>query len=365
LAKIIKNYDREFETILFKVNHPYFSKFNFEPYKKYFDKIIEFDFITYRKNFIKGVFEALIFQRKLKKVIPNFLRNFQEIDLFLEKSAWLPVNILLNHLSREKNIKNIIKFTLAIQNSSQTKIDGMKTILCNLYSLPFKCYKIKVLTSLAGKFVDFDYSCDTPGKLIKIVSPIRETKKIDILSYPIVSEYSGAIKKDVVIIFGDETIFNFYSEYLPDYETFIEKLTTFFKTIENKYSDCKLYYKPHPGDKGKLLPGIDSLKYNFFDNTINAQTLLDFYCQRIKAVYTFSSSSAIFSSFFGIPSYTFYRYVCNQVGIEKFDKIFNQDNLKSKFLYHISKLNEVGKIDNLERPNFKKFDEIYKKILNI
>ena len=68
LIKIIKKYDKSTKIILFKVNHPYFSEFNFEPYKKYFDEIIEFNFIHYERNFLKGLWRIAAFRKKLKKV---------------------------------------------------------------------------------------------------------------------------------------------------------------------------------------------------------------------------------------------------------------------------------------------------------
>jgi hypothetical protein len=372
LFQIIRKYDKDTKILLFKVNHPNFSKFNFEPYKEYFDKIIEFDFIHYQKNFLKGIFEALVFQRKLKKVISDFLRNFQEIDLFLDNSAWLPVNILLYNLSQEKNIKNIHKITVADPESPQTKGDKIKTLLCALYSLPFRCYKVKAISTLEGKFVDFVYDCNTPGDFLKIVSPIvfdkHRSLKEDILPYPVFYQRRSAEKRDMVIIFGDANIYQDFREYLPSYEIFIEKLNNFFKAIENKYSNCQLYYKPHPNDKeGEIMPGMNLQKYHLFDNTANAQMLFEKYQKRIKAIYTFSSSSAIFGSFFGIPSYTFYRYLFNPLGIEKFNSFFNQVYLMSKFLFHIADLSEIGKIDDLKPSmiNLKNLEKRYRKVFNI
>lgn len=372
LIQIIRKYDKDTKILLFKVNHPGFSKFNFEPYKEYFDRIVEFDFIHYQKNFLAGLWKILAFQKKLKRVISSFLRNFETIDLFLDNSAWLPVNVLLYNLSREKSIKNIHKITIAEPESSQTKRDKIKTLWCALYSLLFKCYKVKAISTRGGKFVDFVYGSDTPGNFLKIVSPIVFNKsyglKEDILPYPIFYQRRSAEKRDIVIIFGDANIPQYFAEYLPSYETFVEKLNTFFKAVENKYSNCQLYYKPHPNDKdGEIMPGINLQKYRLFDNTVNAQMLFERYQKRIKAVYTFSSSAAIFGSFFGIPSYTFYRYLFNPSGIEKFNSFFNQDYLMSRFLFHIADLGEIGKIDELEPPviNLKKLEKRYRKVLNI
>jgi len=373
LIQIIRKYDKNTKIILFKVNHPYFLKLDFEPYKKYFDQIVEFDFIGYKKNFLKGLWEILIFQKKLKKVNTTLLANFEKIDLFLDISAYLPVNILLYNLSQQKNIKNITRFILAKPKGLQVKEDKnkIKTFLCVLYSLPFRCYKVKVLSTSKRKF--FDYIDSVPGAILEIVSPI--SKKLDnpdyqkenILPYPVISKDWLTEKKDTVIIFGKKSIDSDLAEYLLDREFYVKRMTILFKVIADKYSGCKLYYKPHPADRGKTIPGINTRKYSLLDDSLNAQELFDRHQGRIKAVYAFSSGSVVIGSFFGIPSYTFYRYLCNQVGIKKFDNYFNQDNLKSKFLFHLADLNEIGKIDNLECPTIdsKKLEEIYRKVLYV
>lgn len=373
LAQIIKQYDKDLQIILFKVNHPYFSKFNFEPYKRHFDQIIEFDFIHYKKNFFKGLWKILIFQKRLKKAIAGSLKNFKEIDLFLDKSTYLPINILLYNLSRQENVKNITKFSLVGSENLPTKVDKVRTFLCALYSLFFKCYKIKALSTLGGRFLNFVYTENTPGTFVKIISPIANSPsslddlKENILPYPVIFKHSSVVKKDMVIVFGKKSIFKDLAESLPIHEICLEKLTALFNAIANQYSDCELYYKPHPVDKRETMPGIDIEKYSLLDGVLNAQELFDKYQGRIKAVYAFSSSAVIHGSFFGIPSYTFYRYLCNRAGIETFDSLMSQDTLKSKFLFHLSNLNEVGKIDNLKSPNInsKMLEKIYRKVLSV
>ncbi len=371
--QIIRKYDKNIKIILFKVNHPYFLKFNFEPYKQYFDEIIEFDFIHYEKNLLAGFWKIFNFQKKLKKATADLLVNFGEIHLFLSDSAWLPVNILLYNLARQRTIKNITKFAMGQLECSQTKKDNLKTLLCSLYSLPFKYYKVKVISTLAGEFQDFVYTEHTAGAIVKIVSPFPRALnnpnwgKENILSYPIITKNLKGIKKDMIIIFGDANIFQYYSEYLPEHETFVKKMTIFFKALENKYSNYKLYYKPHPTDKDRIMPGINVQRYNLFDNRVNAQTLVDMYRERIKAVYTPFSTSVMIASFFGIPSYTFYRYMFNRAGIELLDNLFNQDNTRSKFLFHLTDLSEIGKIDNLKpsRINLENLEKRYRKVLDV
>ena len=172
----------------------------------------------------------------------------------------------------------------------------------------------------------------------------------------------------MVIVFGDASVFDFYSEYFSSYQEYVDKLNAFFGALEGKYSQCKLYYKPHPTDEGKIMPGVNLKRFRLFDDSVDAQAIFDKYQGKIKAIYALSSASTIMGSFFGVPSYTFYRYICNQEGVKKFDKFFNQDNIKSKFLFHLKDLAEIGKIDDLRPPKFidlSKIDKNYSKVLNI
>jgi hypothetical protein len=373
LIQIIKKYDRNVEIVLFKINHPYFLSFDFEPSKKYFDQIVEFDFIHYKKNLFQGLREVLLFQKKLKKISETLLSDFEKIDLFLDNSAYLPINVLLYNLSRQGNVKNITKFSLGGLKGIKTKIDKVKTFLCALYSLSFKCYKIKILNNLNGQFMNFVYAEETPGKLVEIISPIVDPSnnfiesQENILPYPVKYKKSPAAKKDMIIIFGKGKTFQNSPGYFSDYGTYVKKLTAFFKTLEKKYSNCKLCYKYFPLDGNKVMPGINTKKYVLFDNNINAQELIEKYQKRIKAIYTPFSVVAAYGSFFGIPSYTFYRYLCNPAGIERFDSLMNQGSLNSKFLFHLESLDEIGKIDNLKFSfiNSKKLKEIYRKTLYI
>jgi hypothetical protein len=83
---------------------------------------------------------------------------------------------------------------------------------------------------------------------------------------------------------------------------------------------------------------------------MNAEALFDKYEEKIKAVYSLSSNSVVIGSFFGIPSYAFYPYLCNRAGVEKFNRVFQQEHIRSKFLLPLSDIREVGAIDDLERP---------------
>lgn len=367
-SRIIKNLSQDVEVILFKVNHPYFSDFDFESYKNRFDKVIEFDFVHYSENFIKSYQQILNFIKKLKETEKNILANYTGMELFMEDSAWLPVNLMLYSLSKNKKISSIFRFVGIDTIKENIKTDSMRTFLYNLYTIFLPCYPIKFTVSADRKFADFQYKEVVPGKKIKVASPVdfMQTQDKNTVPFPIISEENFSGKKDMVLIIGDANIFEEFPEYFSSYRDFLRKTEFFLKALEEKYKDCKIFYKPHPADKNKLMPCIDTKKHIIFDNKKTAQMIFNDYCNRIKAVYTIFSTSAISSSYFGIPSYVCYKYFFNELGKGRLDSVFCAKNIGSRFLLSISELDEIGKIDNLKRPEFFSIDEAannYKKFL--
>ncbi|MBI3335396.1 MAG: hypothetical protein HY001_02765 [Candidatus Portnoybacteria bacterium] len=380
LATIIRAWSKNDPVVLIKVNHPYYKTFNFTPYRQYFDSVIEFPFV-YEKNILRGIRELALFKTQLEK-IEAYLAPFQSIDVFLSHSAWLPINILLYRISKWKHIDRIYRFLLLSPSFlSSQRYDARRTLFYKLYSLlgnlfSLKQYKVKALKSREGKeFVGFLYTQDIPGIAVRIVNPAQRpmppmNKGEIVLPYPLVKERRPSLpKKDTLVVFGDAGILASYPEYVDDYREAVKKLTTFFRHFENYYADYKLYYKPHPMDKaGELIPGINPKKYRFFDNTVNAQLILDSYHERIGAVYTFSSTSAIWGSFFGIPSYTIYRYIYNEFGIARFNTLFAQEGVSSKLIFHISRLDQIGKKDKVKIPlryiDLKNMDRRYRALFH-
>jgi len=370
LSKIIRQCDPDAKIIFIKVNHPYFSNFNFESYKKYFDQIIEFDFVHYNENFIKEYFRIIKFIKKLKNAEKHVFNNFEKVDLFLQDSAWLPVNIILYNLSKSKKINNIFRIVELDIVTKNTKPSIFKSFLYNLYTIFFPCYPIKFIMSPEGKFANFQYKKRAPGKEIRVVSPINfdKTGEGNVLPFPIIQKGSSDEKKDMVLIMGDANIFKEFPEYFSSYEEFQQKTKNFLAAIEEKYKGYKICYKSHPADKAEFMLGIDPKKHIIFDNGTNAQTIFNDYYEKIKAVYTVFSTSAISSSYFGIPSYVFYQYFMNDAGKKRMDSIFLAENIASPFLFNAESIMDVGRIDDAKKSGLLNFEEtknLYKRILNI
>lgn len=366
LIKIIKDNDPQSKIILFKVNHQYFDNFDFKPFCKYFDEIAEFDFVLYRRNFLKGCIEMIKFKKQMEKAKKEVLIKLDSADLFLFNSGWPPVNLLYRFLAKCPKIKNITKFSTVTVDSKTTKVNIVVTFLCNIYNLLFGGFLIKVLYAKNGEFMDFRYLFKTPGRIVTIKKIDDCADGKDFFPFPFFTEKGSAEKpKNIVFIFGDATFFSDEPEYFPPPEIIAEKLNEIFSAIKDKYKNCKIYYKPHPADQDRIMPGINNKDFIILDNKKNAQILIDENYQSIKAVYTLFSMSVITSAFLGIPSYTFYKIFPD---FSRADGFFSQKEVQSKFLYHISHAKEVGAIDDIKRPNMEMGSAMYKKfraLLNV
>lgn len=353
--------------ILFKINHRYYHSFNMSPYVQSFDSIEEFPFITYQKNLLKGSREMRHFRKRLSE-IKSLLHQYHHIDVYMQDSAWLPVNMMLFFLNDMPSIKHILRWNFGMEEHKQVREDSVRTWYCRFYHALFGgAFPVRAVSTLEGKFVDFLYTERVPGEKLTIISPAREKKTLreNEIYFPLFKGKQSPAK-DMVIIFGDADILDF-NEYVDDYEKAEKKLAVFFEYLQKMYHDCVIYYKSHPGDGASLMPGIKKESYRAFKEGLNTQSILDMYHSRIKAVYTVFSTSAMWSSFFGIPSYVAYRLIYNKAGVKRFDHVFMQESMTSSLLTLISRKEDIGKNDqnlaSLHYTDLEHIDEASKHIL--
>lgn len=366
LAILAKRLRPETSILLFKVNHRYYKGFDMTPYQSHFERIEEFPFITYEKNLWKGMRHINEFKKRLSEA-RSLLEQFDHIDVYVQHSAWLPVNMLLFFFAHLQNARHITRWNFGQEKQEGTEKDKVRTSLCFLYRLLFgNSYKVYAVRTLQeGKFVDFLYAQPVPGRKLTVVSPAKEARHLqNSLPFPLFKPDPGK-KKDMVVIFGDEDILEF-TEYVDNRKTAEKKLLAFFESVQKTYPDCNIYYKPHPADT-KYMPGIGEGVYKSFEPGVNTQSILAAYHTRIKAVYTVFSTSAVWSSFFGIPSYVLYPLIYNQRGLTRFDDVFKRESIHSRFILPVIAPDQIGTIDEAREAihyvNLDAIGEPYRSIL--
>lgn len=370
IATISKDTQPHTRLFLFKVEHPY--HFNVPLYKDSFDTIVTFPFIAYEKNIIEGVRQIVRFKRVLQKALRN-LEKFSHIDVYIEHSAWLPANVMLFALGNLSRVRHIYRLTLGSYEIPGTRIDWGRTLFCYFYHLFINAYPVNAMKRIGGGFATFNYLRKIPGILVKMTSPALPRKEKYrrnefVIPYPVLSPRNKKSNSpDMVIIFGDKGVIDDFPDYVATSDA-KEILHTFFSALEKHYQDTRLYYKPHPGAPGDFLPGMNPSHYKLLPASVSAQAILQEYWPRVKAAYTFFSTSVAWSSFFAIPSYTLYKMIYNTAGVKRLDEAFGQPDIASPLLFALENIKDIGRIDNKKTsPQYidkKHIPSFYKSILN-
>ncbi len=348
------------EIILCRIMNPYDAKTDFAPYKSSFSHVIEFPRI-YKKNPFVVVREILLFRKQLG-VLKKMLRAYTLKGIFCVHSAWIGVNILLRAF---RNVPAIYRWILVDTLHMRTlRYDRRKSWYYQLYA--FACfilflptYKAAAKMTTGGVFVDFHYAKPDllPGKLISLKNPCEPLpRKSDIISlpFPLFSpsrSASSRSKKVMVVIFGDSTILSHFGGFLKERTHTLAIMKNTFLRLEKYYKDSLLYYKPHPADEDMFMSGIRKKYYHHFSASLNAQQICEEFHPSIRAAYTFTSVSALWASFFGIPSYALYPLICNDQGKKFFNEFFSSSGGKKRapLIQSIQDLDRIGTIDHLKR----------------
>jgi len=368
IVALARAHDSGAAIILFKFAHPY--RFDFAPYKDCFDLVVEFPFIEYSKNIVRGVREIITFKRQLRTALQT-LKEFTHIDVYIEQSAWLPANAMLFALAKFPPVAHIYRITMGSYEIPGTRIDWLKTWFCRLYHLFIGVYPIYAMKRKNGGFATFVYRKKSSGTLVRLTNPTAKSKHIHkdneiTVPYPVITpSRKEKAQADMVVIFGDKGVLEDFPDYAatPDAQKI---LRDFFVALETHYQGMTLYYKPHPGAPGVMLPGMVEKNYTLLPASLSAQTILETYWPRIKAAYTFFSTSVAWSSFYGIPSYTLYHLAYNEQGAQRLDATFSQPDIASPLIFPISSIKDIGTIDRKKvRPRVFDLDHIPENYLTI
>lgn len=362
LALIRKTRDPKEHIVLCKIDHLYDPNFDFTPYERYFDRVLKFPRI-YKKNVFTGLKEIIVFKKRLR-MLKNIMRQYALHTVTVIDSAWLPVNLLLFSFRKEPLLYRWS--VVATERIHGLRYDARRTwyyrlsaFLCSCFLMP--SYPVDAVGTPGGMFANFHYRKPRtlPGIPLYLTNPCEplseKNDKTIILPFPIlrpsaVYERRKENGRKIVIVFGESDFLTHFCEFVPDPQEVLQKLQKFFACLEEYYQEYALYYKPHPADINALMPGITLSRYQRFNPKSNTQMICEALHLKIRATYTISSVSALWSSFFGIPSYTLYPLIFNRDGVKFFDDFFMQDKVKSRLLLSLKHISEIGKIDKRKRP---------------
>ena len=189
-----------------------------------------------------------------------------------------------------------------------------------------------------------------------------------VLPYPAVIRDSALnnIKMDkFVVFFGDANMTDFYTQLDRDF--LFSRTFEYIRAIHDYYrrKDITVYYKPHPFDGDKIMPGCESVKLPIFSEKINAEMLFSKYHSSIVAVYTVSSHSVLFGAKNGIPGYWAHEICFSDERLKCSFRKFNLDNTANLFK-SLTCFGEIGTIDgNKINVDMAKLMENWKKGISV
>jgi hypothetical protein len=342
LAKLLLNCNKEIRLILVEIDHPYRNKQNTSFYKTdIYYKIYNLPNVDYEKNVFNGIKKMRIFNRISKAFFENEVDSiYSEYIAILPDSAWFPVNKLIKMMF-QKGFK-IFRFQNATIGNN-IEFDFLRTLLTKIYTILGSSYSVKSIRYGKLKGADFAYTnVKVPGKIIRIVPPSLFNKDSDeVMPFPLHKKMSiegEVIEKNIVIFFGDYLFYEWYKDVLPNKIQYLSITRTLFEQIRILYPDCLLYYKPHPLDNGQVMEGVLESGFEvIYDQSLNAEMILDKYFNQVQAVYSIFSTSSLTACMRGINAYVLYQL------------FIIDNNIKKKFLDTISNYNLV---------NIKSIDEL-------
>jgi len=157
-------------------------------------------------------------------------------------------------------------------------------------------------------------------------------------------------ERDMVVIFGDTSVEEIYSQYIDNKDVYDKKFELFFERLKSFYKGCTLLYKPHLSDRGRVTSGIDLSEFTIYEEQKNAEMFLIENLERIKAVYSFFSNSSVSASLMRIPSYHFFEYFLNRQGVKVLSDMATKMGwygYENPYFKKLADPDEIGCIDSI------------------
>lgn len=341
----------DFISVLIMCRHSYVSQDIIEMYSGKFDYFILLPDVNYRVNIIRGFLEFSKYMKEFKRGVNKILESIDAFQIVSDYSAYLPVNYILSFLTRQEKCDQLI--STRDYYSFDIKIDRKKQMCVWIYTFSFGLYPVKATAE--GHYF---YIKDFFDTVVKFESRFIKKQKIGEINKgrkPIYRIFRSEIEqvvgeKDTIIVFTASNLRRLGCSLSQlEYEACLAK---FISALADYYKGSKILCKPHPTELGQIMQGFEGIKYEIYDKRITSEMFIEQNATRIKACYTHMSTSVLYPSKQGIPSYTFYKYLKleNKYLTEWFETEEAQQN---PFLYNITTIDEIGCIDSVNIKDIK------------
>lgn len=327
--------------ILVLCRHTYLTQAIIDQYSPKFDAVIVLPDISYDKNLPAGFAAYLRFSRDFRDQFRQALGGAGSFAVVSCCSAWMAVNAVLSQLRREPGFKSLA--TVCQHIASKGKGSLLRTILISIYTSVFRLMPA-YFDSIHGYF----YRKIPWNSSIKFIGPYEELPPAgDAACIRRPCRPQAKDRADDLVVFYSDRYLDPYNSSFPREER--SRLTEeFLRRLADFYKAQIIVCSPHPLDKGVPIDEMRAVKYTLSDQELLTQMYLELNRHRVKACYAVSSTSLLYSSSVGIPSYSLYKYL--GYSEDKNLKIFFEGPAarKNPYLFNISSLEEIGRIDGLE-----------------
>lgn len=345
-----KAFPSDYPAHLVLIKHPYLKDIMIDQYKSFFDSILTLPEAFYSFNILPQFKKAREIQSSLRE---NLLVKFEPNDeayVFTDGSAFLPVNIVLSLINKHSQCRRIYDY-YSDKPAYRSAENKLKTWLANIYTKYFHLNSVYAYQN--KKFTSYLYDKPLPACPVSIAyrqTPMQDPEELlsaDILN--INAGQMGEAKKNpgIILVIGGATVFKAFEHLFPDYQTYEERMKSFFLRLKKVYKNDKILYKPHPADNNQLMPGVKEAECGIIHEELTAEMIIERMSSDVKACYTVASSAVHFSALLGIHSYMIYPYLAPET-----NSIFGQTDIgkaaksqTNKFLHLLNDLDEMGKYD--------------------
>ncbi|MBP6919662.1 MAG: hypothetical protein KBC23_01550 [Candidatus Omnitrophica bacterium] len=308
------------------------------------DRIIMLPDVNYKFNLFSGLMKAHRFLKEFDDQINPILDQIMKFTVISDCSAYLPVNLIISALKRKSKFKELVAIRQDYAFGRQIDIPG--SLMCILYS-----FLLRTNLVWRHKLASFLYFKEPRDRIIGFLSAFGDERgfgngaaanKTFFFYRPLRGRLSG--RGDIVIIYSDRQLDSIGCDL--SIESNVVMFKRFYDALFDHYKDCQFICKPHPQDKGRAMPGLDSSRVHVYTGGLTSQMHLESIAGRVRACYAVISSSLIYSASRGIPSYVFYK--CIGINLPDPRLIFENDEaLKAPYLCNLDSLDKIGCIDDM------------------
>lgn len=308
IARIAKAGGLDVKHHLIFSKHRYFDDLDYAQFVNRFDRVDEVPYVETRRNIIAGLSEGRQYVRALERV-----RLERDSVFFTISYSDLATNLFCSYARRFAPKGEMVHLTIYgnFLDISSGRFSLVKTLHDGVYSALLRGYFLSSYVDDRGNVLEKIYWNDPHTQTLQLMFPAQERVSSFVsISFPHAPESDSAPtgRSKAVLFFGDGTLESYYSDL--DRNVFYDAINRTLGFLRSKYRSepgVKIFYKPHPLDRGRVPDEVRLDGIEVFRERLSAEMILLQSDLEVLETYSVSSTACLTASHFGIPSFGIYR----------------------------------------------------------